>query len=660
MTDVRWAETNQRYLDAALAAVLVEVERNAAILDEGEAQERRLAAAARRDEAAAEAAAHDHVPAIVTLTAAFGLSPFERDLLVLCAGMELDSQAGPVCAAANHDLSQPWPTFGLALAALPDSHWTAMVPTAPLRRWRLIEVGGGRTLTTAPLVIDERILHHLVGVDYLDGRLDDVVEHLAEGAALAPSHRDIARRAALALARDAGSRPVVQLCGADVLAKRNIAARAGNSLGGRLVAMSAEAIPEAGRQEGVRRLIEREVALAGSGLFVDGDTLDYGDVVRRRALTRFVDRLQVPVIVATRDPLPDLAGPVARFDVRRPPSGEQMELWRQALGATAEQLNGQISSLVSQFDLSTEGIRGAANEVLLADGTDRSAQATSRVLWDACRSRTRPRLEELAQRIEPAAGWEDLVLPEPQRRILAEVASHARQRAVVYGDWGFAQRGPRGLGITALFTGSSGTGKTMAAEVLAGELRLDLYRIDLSSVISKYIGETEKNLRRVFDAAEEGGAVIFFDEADALFGRRSEVRDSHDRYANIEINYLLQRMETYRGLAILATNAKGALDTAFLRRIRFVVSFPFPDATMRSEIWRRIFPDATPVAGLDLDLLSRLDVAGGSIRNIALNAAFLAADAGQSVGMGHLLQAAQSEYAKLERPLTAAETRGWA
>jgi SpoVK/Ycf46/Vps4 family AAA+-type ATPase len=215
------------------------------------------------------------------------------------------------------------------------------------------------------------------------------------------------------------------------------------------------------------------------------------------------------------------------------------------------------------------------------------------------------------------------------------------------------------LGISALFAGASGTGKTMAADVLARELRLDLYRIDLSSVVSKYIGETEKNLRRVFDAAEAGGAILLFDEADALFGKRSDVKDSHDRYANMEVSYLLQRMEAYRGLAILTTNLKDALDTAFLRRIRFIVRFPFPDATQRAEIWQRIFPSQTPTEDLDVKKLAKLNVAGGNIRNIALNAAFFAADAGEPVGMKHLLQAAQSEYVKLERPLTDTEVKGW-
>jgi SpoVK/Ycf46/Vps4 family AAA+-type ATPase len=242
---------------------------------------------------------------------------------------------------------------------------------------------------------------------------------------------------------------------------------------------------------------------------------------------------------------------------------------------------------------------------------------------------------------------------------LQDIAAHVRQRARVYGSWGFAAKSARGLGISALFAGTSGTGKTMAAEVLANELHLDLYRIDLSQVVSKYIGETEKNLRRVFNAAEEGGAILLFDEADALFGKRSEVKDSHDRYANIEVSYLLQRMESYRGLAILTTNMKQALDSAFLRRIRFIVQFPFPDAAQRAEIWRRVFPMATPTHGLMVEKLARLNVAGGNIRNIALNAAFLAVDAGEPVNMTHLLRSARSEYAKLEKPLTEAEIGGW-
>jgi len=243
--------------------------------------------------------------------------------------------------------------------------------------------------------------------------------------------------------------------------------------------------------------------------------------------------------------------------------------------------------------------------------------------------------------------------------LMRGVIGHVRERYRVYDEWGFADRLSRGLGISVLFAGESGTGKTLAAEVLASELRLDLYRIDLSAVVSKYIGETEKNLRRVFDAAEDSGAILLFDEADALFGKRSEVKDSHDRYANLEISYLLQRMEAYRGLAILTTNMRHAIDTAFMRRIRFVVDFPFPDVAERARIWERVLPPDTPRAGLDPLRLAQLGVAGGVIRNIAMHAAFLAADAAEPVRMSHLLAAARTEYAKLERPLGRAETEGW-
>jgi SpoVK/Ycf46/Vps4 family AAA+-type ATPase len=225
----------------------------------------------------------------------------------------------------------------------------------------------------------------------------------------------------------------------------------------------------------------------------------------------------------------------------------------------------------------------------------------------------------------------------------------------VYEQWGFGAKLSRGRGIVALFAGPSGTGKTMAAEVLAHRLDLDLYRIDLAGVISKFIGETEKNLKRVFDAAEQSGAILFFDEADALFGKRSEVRDSHDRYANIEINYLLQRMEDYRGLAILATNRKSLLDQAFLRRLRFLIDFPLPLAADRLRIWRGAFPAQAQLELLDYQLLGRLELSGGSITNIALNAAFLAASEQTTIGMNHVLVAARREYSKIDKLMLESE-----
>ncbi|MCX6924373.1 MAG: ATP-binding protein [Verrucomicrobia bacterium] len=408
-------------------------------------------------------------------------------------------------------------------------------------------------------------------------------------------------------------------------------------------------------RESLARLWEREAVLSNGALLVDAGETDAADCAR--TLLPFLENLRGIVMVSRREPLPTRTRPVVRFDVSAPTPAEQKILWQQSLGEISGQLNGQVARMVTQFNLAPEGIRAACAGLKKDDGND---AALGTKLWEACRVQARLKLDDLAQRIEPFAGWDDLVLPGPQKQILREVSAHVRQRAKVYETWGFASKGARGLGISALFTGISGTGKTMAAEVLASELRLDLYRIDLSSVVSKYIGETEKNLRRVFDAAEAGGAILLFDEADALFGKRSEVKDSHDRYANIEVSYLLQRMEAYRGLAILTTNLKDSLDTAFMRRIRFVVQFPFPDAAHRAEIWRRIFPADTPTEALDPLKLSRLNVAGGNIRNIALNAAFLAADANEPVCMGHLLRAARAECVKMEKPLTESETGGWA
>ena len=278
-------------------------------------------------------------------------------------------------------------------------------------------------------------------------------------------------------------------------------------------------------------------------------------------------------------------------------------------------------------------------------------------LWETCLDVTRPRLTQLAQRLETKATWAQLVLPTEPMKSLRQIVDQVQQRSTVYEQWGFQARMNRGMGISALFSGESGTGKTMAAEVIANALRLDLYRIDLSAVVSKYIGETEKNLRRLFDAAENSGAILFFDEADALFGKRSEVRDSHDRYANIEINYLLQRIEAYRGLAILATNMKSALDSAFMRRLRFSVVFPFPDVAQRQVMWRKAFPPETPTQGLNYVRLARLNLTGGNIHSIALNAAFAAAQLGSSVTMELVLAAARTEFLKLERPINEAEFR---
>jgi hypothetical protein len=630
-----WVEGNQLGLSVALAEVRAALLRHAGLEE-------------------LEPPTGPPAAALEAVCETFGLSRFERAVLLLAAGPELDATFAALCATAQGDSQRPYPTFGLALAALPDAHWSSLSPSAPLRRWRLVELSAGAGVTTSPLHIDEHVLHYLVGVLDLDPRLEGLVTPVRPPEPLPPTRLGLARRAAehVLELRRRGEWPVVELLGPERTAAHAVAVAACAEAGFGIRALAAEALPAAPAEaEALRRLWERESALAGCALLVDCDDAEV-DAVGRAA--RLVEHLQSVVVVTGRTPLRRLDRPSLRLEVDRPGGGERTGLWRDALGPLAEELDGALPQLAAQFDLEPGTIRAAGAEAAAGYESDLSER-----LWDACRRHARPRLDDLARRLEPVAGWDDLILPEPQLATLREIGAHVRGRARVYDDWGFGTRGPRGLGVSALFAGASGTGKTMAAEVLARDLRLDLYQIDLSAVVSKYIGETEKNLRRVFDAAEEGAAILLFDEADALFGKRSEVKDSHDRYANIEVGYLLQRMEAYRGLAILTTNLRGALDSAFLRRIRFVVQFPFPDPDQREAIWERIFPDETPTEALDRATLAQLNVAGGSIRNIALAAAFLAAESGTPVRMGHLRRAARSEYAKLEKPLTAHELEGW-
>lgn len=651
-----WYDANQRYLSAALTVVRDTLKQYTVTQqDKFEAKDQNA-----QQQALQEAAAAMPTPsALDRVCSMFGLSTFERSLLLLCAGMEMDASFAPLCAAAQGNPQQAYPTFSLALTVLPDAHWSALTPAAPLRRWQMIKVGEGHALTLCPLRIDERVLHCLAGTHYLDDQLVGFVERLQVVDDLVPSHQALAEQVAAIWSHSGASiLPVVQLYGNETTGKRAVAKTACAILDLGLSVMSAHVVPSTPSELNILiRLWTREATLSGNALLLDCDDIDMADSTRIAAIARLIERTNTLLIVASRERLRVLQRPVVSFDVHKPTSNEQCAVWQGTLAEVAPQLNGQVKTLVSQFNLSASIIRAACAEAV--GHLHQGQEAEGNVLWDACRLQARPRLDELAQRIEPAADWEDLVLPEVQGQILREITAHVRQRATVYEEWGFGAKGMRGLGISALFAGASGTGKTLAAEVLAHELRLDLYRIDLSSVVSKYIGETEKNLRRVFDAAEEGGVILLFDEADALFGKRSEVKDSRDRYANIEVSYLLQRMECYPGLAVLTTNLKSALDTAFLRRIRFVVQFPFPDAAQRTEIWRRIFPLSTPTEGLDATRLAQLNVAGGNIRNIALNAAFLAADAGEPVRMAHLLRAACSEYAKLEKPLTGVEISDW-
>ncbi len=686
-----WHKANQDYLMSALAKVRT-------ALGKTESSKENFTSESSSDNA------------LSNLCHLFGLSDFERDLLLLCLGMEIDANWGFLCSNApgNHP-KLPYPTFSLAMAVLPTVYWQAFTPSAPLRKWQMIQIGEGQALNLSPLRIDERILHYLMGFDHLDEKLQGFVEPLTgTNETQVASHRQLAEQLATTWAQTVGTRlPIIQLCGDEVGSKRAIASTASQLLNLNLHLMSAKAITNYRNHEinELLRLWSRESMLTNSALLLDCDEIDITDPVKDAVISRLIENISNPLIISTGERRRSLQRPLIAIEVHKPSTTEQRIIWQNALGEAAPTLNGHVDTLVSHFSLNAATIHTICTEAKGKWGNgDNSAlltpnsctggftkdfdepqtnclnpplpthdsslntpdsslltphSALSTLLWDTCRSQARPRLDELAQPIEAGSTWDDLVLPELQRQVLRDIAAHVRQRAKVYEQWGFGNKGGRGLGISALFAGASGTGKTMAAEVIADELRLDLYRIDLSQVVSKYIGETEKNLRRVFDAAETGGAILLFDEADALFGKRSEVKDSHDRHANIEVGYLLQRMESYRGLAILTTNLKGSLDQAFLRRIRFVVQFPFPDASQRAEIWQRIFPRQTPTQDLDPSKLAKLNVSGGNIRNIALNAAFLAADAGEPVEMKHILQSAKSEYAKLERPLTDTEVKGW-
>ena len=612
-----------------------------------------------------EAAAHsDPVPALILLAQRFGLTTFERDILLLSAATEFDPGMASLYAAAQGQGGAGYATFALALQVFDDTAdrtWDALSPQRPLRHARLIEVNptAATALTASPLRADERVVNYLKGLNVLDER----IASLAKAAPSTPTplassqHEtagDILRR--LRASANQASLPLVQLTGADTRSKLAIAADVCANIGRQVYRLPLEALPASRVEiENLARLWQRESLLLPVALYIDAEQLDSASaelVASFRALVSYELGL---VFVGLREtPSRPIAASID-VEVETPTGAEQYTAWRAALSSImpAEEVDANARVLAGQFDLDLAEIQDAASRVSSSPPDVTPAIA----VWRASRSIAQPRLDLLAQRLDPKATWDDLVLSAESLKLLHQIAGQVRDRYRVYEEWGYARRMTRGLGINALFAGESGTGKTMAAEVIANELDLLLYRIDLSAVVSKYIGETEKNLRTLFDAAEQGGAILFFDEADALFGKRSEVKDSHDRYANIEINYLLQRMEAFSGLAILATNMKSALDPAFMRRLRFIVNFPFPSPTERQQMWRKALPPDVPQEELDYERLARFNVSGGNIHSIALNAAFMAAQRGSPVTESLLLAATRTELRKLDKPLNEAEFR---
>lgn len=594
-------------------AVIVDLERIAALLG-GDPAPR-----------AATTSGLDHI------ARTFGLTGFERDILLLAAAVELDGPIAEAVAQAQHGASVP--TFALALATLPDPHWDAISPDRALRRQHLIRLAPGENLSTRGLRIDESVLHRIAGIAV--ATRDGLALLGDEATPLTPTQEALARELAAAV-QAIDARVLVRLDGADADTRRSVIARVATLLGGGVLAVRDGVLDQRDQVEAAA-VLDREAAL--------------DELLLTTAHPGLLGLLEAPVIAT--DGAADVP---ARVTVARtvslPTVAEQIELWREHAGTRVALLGDSAAApeLSYLFRLPARAI------VAVAEEWRSRPDANVAVLRGLARDRARVGFGILAERIEPRATWDDLVLPDAQLALLHDIEHQLRHRGRVYDEWGFAASTSRGLGVSALFAGESGTGKTMTAEVLAGALGLDLYRIDLAAVVSKYIGETEKNLGTVFEAAEASGAVLLFDEADALFSKRSEVRDSHDRYANLEVAYLLQRMEAYRGLAILTTNMRTHLDRAFLRRLRSVVLFPFPDAAFRAEIWRRAFPAAAPTAGLDADALAAMQLSGGSIRSIVLSAAFAAADAGTPILPEHILRAARLEVAKSERTLTDAET----
>lgn len=577
-----------------------------------------------------------------------GLSRFERLVLMLAAATELDPSIAARCAEVNGNPRAAYPTLALALAVLPGATWDVVSPQRPLRYWRLIELDEPRAeaLTATRIRIDERIVSFLKGLNVMDERLAPLIAPVAAELPLSlpASHERAVAEIVVALTEEgSGERPpAIELVGVDPAVRRGLASDAARRLGRELCEVTPERVPSSSRElRDLTRLWEREALLLPVLLYADMAEVSREDSA---GIDMLLDQVRGHVLMGCREPRPLRSRRLRVIDAPRPTAEEQQALWQELLPGDAE----TASRLASEFDLSQPVIADVVRQA------GHSGAGAPR-LWAACRAQTRPRLDTLARRIEPVARWDDLVLPEAELTLLRHIVDQVRGRALVLRSWGLAERVTRGSAVTVLFAGGSGTGKTLAAEVIAHELELDMYRIDLAGVVSKYIGETEQNLRRVFDAAEEGGTLLMFDEADALFGKRSEVRDSHDRYANIEVSYLLTRMEDYRGVAILATNMRHALDEAFLRRLRFIVTFPFPAPAERARLWARAFPPRAPVGELDTERLAKLAASGGMIRNIALNAAFCAAGQGTKVTMELVLEMARIEFRKLERHVNDAD-----
>jgi hypothetical protein len=610
------------------------------------------------------------------LAEAYGLSAFDLGIVLIALAPELDLRYERLYAYLQDDVTRRRPSVDLALHLLCGSADARLVrrwhfsPDAPLLRGGLIQLLGEPPLLGQGLALDGQIVRFLLGEESLDPALALFTRLIEPTLTLdgltVPSGTRAGLARLAARSRDGAGPLRLFLQSPDAPTRAHVAEALASDLGMRLLVVETGRMATAGADLG--RLVARVLREAWFRLalpVLDGVDGMPADAMRALLSAMADDHGGVLLGGSGRWPPADVSTPpalgVLAISLGVPDAVERQRAWMAALASEGIDLSTEEQPILAdRFRLTASQIAEAtATASALADWRRSAGMGPEPVrppegvaledLFAAARAQSAPDLSPLATRIEPRRSWQDLVLPDDTLVMLREIGGRVAHRYRVLTDWGFDAQLSLGKGTTVLFAGPSGTGKTLAAEVLARELGLDLYRIDLAGVVSKYIGETEKNLDRIFTAAETANAVLFFDEADALFGKRSEVRDSHDRYANLEIAYLLQKMEQYEGMAILATNLRANLDDAFLRRLAFVVHFPFPDETLRRRIWAGIWPATTPLGpDVDLDRLAReFKLTGGHIRNVALAAAFLAAQMAEPVAMAHVLHAIRRELQKL-------------
>ena len=610
------------------------------------------------------------------LSELFAIDEFDRQALLICLAPELDRKYEKVYAYLQDDVTKKRPLVDLVLrlsgGTLDDvarglSHFS---PSAPLIKHDLIqlekrEASDQGSFLSQPLQIDRRVTAFLLGGDEIDDRIQpfaDLTEPVVRLDELALP--EVLRREIEHLIKwhEKNGRPGVlcKLTGAPGSQAREIAEAWCNALGSALVVVDLERLIAGSLPfDFACRLAVREAILQSSALLLEHShrllTDDEEAGHRRTALLETLRDFAGLAFLEGEEAWPPTIGESGArvFSIRIPEPAHDLrkQLWEVALDRTPTAPGVDLDELAAKFRFTPGLIDQAARaaENLALQRASPSAKVSAEDLNRACRFHSNRKLGSLAQRIVSPYSWDSIILPRDKVQQLREICHYVKHRHTVFSDWGFERKLSLLKGLNALFAGPSGTGKTMAAGILANELELDLYKIDLSLVVSKYIGETEKNLSKIFKEAETSNAILFFDEADALFGKRSEVKDSHDRYANIEINYLLQKMEEHQGIVILASNFRQNIDEAFARRMHFTVEFPFPDEEHRERIWVSHFPKEAPRSEeIDFTFLARrYKLAGGSIRNIVLGAAFLAAENGQVIGMGELIKATKREFQKL-------------